>query len=107
MTAVEYLVSMICTDVNVYDEEGNDNGVEYWNAFTSCKDLSKYINIAKEMEKQQQNENKFSNEEMRFIEGMISFYWMHYNIDHLYNFFENELSNSIIKKINYETTTND
>ena len=53
MTAIEYLVSMICTDVNVYDEEGNDNGVEYWNAFTSCKDLSEYINIAKQMEKKQ------------------------------------------------------
>ena len=53
MTAIEYLVSMICTDVNVYDEEGNDNGVEYWNAFTSCKDLSEYIKQAKEMEKRQ------------------------------------------------------
>ena len=53
MTAVEYLVGMICRDVDMYDEEGNVNGVEYWNAFQSCTDLSEYINKAKQMEKQQ------------------------------------------------------
>jgi uncharacterized protein YuzE len=53
MTAIEFLVDKICIDVDMYDEEGNVNGVEYWNAFRSCTDLSEYINKAKEMEKQQ------------------------------------------------------
>ena len=52
-TAVEYLVEMICTDVQMYDEEGNESSVEYYNAFRSCTDLSEYILKAKEMEKQQ------------------------------------------------------
>lgn len=52
-TAVEYLVEMICTDVQMYDEEGNESSVEYYNAFRSCTDLSEYIIKAKQMEKQQ------------------------------------------------------
>lgn len=56
MTAVEYLVGMICTDVDMYDEEDNEK-VEFWNAFKSCTDLSEYINKAKEMELEQRKED--------------------------------------------------
>jgi hypothetical protein len=74
MTAVEYLVSMICTDVNVYDEEGNDNGVEYWNAFTSCKDLSEYIKQAKELEKEQIIDAYYEGKEYGFKEHGEQYY---------------------------------
>jgi uncharacterized protein YuzE len=53
MTAVEWLVDKICTDVEMYDEYGEVNGVEFWNAFRSCTDLSEYINQANEMFEQQ------------------------------------------------------
>ena len=47
----------------------------------------------------EQDENKFSEEEIRFIKGMISLYWMDNNSEHPMNFKEVELSKSIIKKI--------
>jgi hypothetical protein len=50
-TAVEWLVDKICTDVEMHDEYGKVNGIEFWNAFRSGTDLSEYINKAKEMEK--------------------------------------------------------
>jgi hypothetical protein len=52
-TAVDWLVDKICTDVEMYDEYGEVNGVEFWNAFRSCTDLSEYINKANEMFEQQ------------------------------------------------------
>jgi hypothetical protein len=52
-TAVEWLVEQILTEVETCDEFGNVNGVELWNAFRSCTDLSEYVIKAKEMEKEQ------------------------------------------------------
>jgi hypothetical protein len=53
MTAVEWLVNKILTEVDKYDDEGNINGLEYWNSFIGATDLSGYVNKAKEMERQQ------------------------------------------------------
>ena len=52
-SAVEYLVEKILCDVEKYDDEGNVIGIEYWNAFHSCTDLSEYVKKAKEMERKQ------------------------------------------------------
>ena len=53
-TAVEWLVGKILTDVEKYNEDCTKViGVEYWNAFKDCVDLSEYVNKAKEMEKEQ------------------------------------------------------
>jgi hypothetical protein len=52
-TAVEWLVDKICTDIEMYDEYGEVNGVEFWYAFRSCTDLTEYINQANEMFEQQ------------------------------------------------------
>jgi hypothetical protein len=53
-TAVEWLVEKILTDVEKYNEDCTKViGVEYWNAFKDCVDLSEYVNQAKEMEKEQ------------------------------------------------------
>jgi hypothetical protein len=52
-TAVEWLVDKICTEIEMYDEYGEVNGVEFWYAFRSCTDLTEYINQAKEMFEQQ------------------------------------------------------
>ena len=54
-TPIEWLVEQICTDVEMHDDYGNVDRIEFWNAFRSCTDLSKYINHAKEMEKEQTN----------------------------------------------------
>jgi hypothetical protein len=51
-TAVEWLVNEILTKVDKYDDEGNIDGMEYWNSFIGATDLSEYVNKAKEMEKQ-------------------------------------------------------
>ena len=53
MTAVEWLVNEILTEVDKYDDEGNIIGTDYWNAYISCTSLLEYVNKAKEMEKQQ------------------------------------------------------
>ena len=54
MTAVEWLVEQILSEVDKYNDDCTKVvGVEYWNAFISCTDLSEYVNKAKEMEKQQ------------------------------------------------------
>ena len=53
MTAVEWLVEQICVDVPMYNDDGNEANVEYWNAYKSSFDLSNFINKAKELEKQQ------------------------------------------------------
>ena len=54
MTAVEWLVEQILSEVDKYNDDCTKVvGVEYWNAFRSCTDLSEYVNKAKEMEKQQ------------------------------------------------------
>ena len=52
MTAVEWLVNEILTEVDKYDDEGNIIGTDYWNAYISCTSLLEYVNKAKEMEKQ-------------------------------------------------------
>jgi hypothetical protein len=57
-SVVEYLVEKILCDVDKYDDEGNVIGIEYWNAFHSCTDLSEYVKKAKEMEKQQKLEKQ-------------------------------------------------
>jgi uncharacterized protein YuzE len=57
-TAVEWLVNKILIEVDKYDEECNVIGIEYWNAFIECADLSEYVNKAKEIEKQQQGYNE-------------------------------------------------
>lgn len=51
-TPIEWLVEQICTDVEIYDEHGEVERVEYWNAFRSCTDLSEYIKEAKQKERQ-------------------------------------------------------
>jgi hypothetical protein len=56
MTAVEWLVNEILTEVDKYDDEGNINGLEYWNSFIGATDLSEYVNKAKEMEQEQLKE---------------------------------------------------
>jgi uncharacterized protein YuzE len=56
MTAVEWLVNEILVEVDKYDDEGNINGMEYWNAFRGSSDLSQYVNKAKEMEQEQLKE---------------------------------------------------
>lgn len=53
MTAVEWLVEQICVDVPMYNDDGNEPNIEYWNAYKSSFDLSNFINKAKEMEKEQ------------------------------------------------------
>ncbi len=55
-TAVEWLVNEILTEVDKYDDEGNINGLEYWNSFIGATDLSEYVNKAKEMEQEQLKE---------------------------------------------------
>ena len=44
-------------------------------------------------------EEMYSEEEVRFIKGMISLYWMDHNNKHPLNFKEVELSKSIIEKL--------
>ena len=48
---------------------------------------------------QEQDSNKYNDEEIRFIKGMISLYWMDNNSEHPLNFKEVELSKSIIEKL--------
>jgi hypothetical protein len=53
-TAVEWLVEQILYEVDKYNDDCTEVvGVEYWNAFRSCTDLSKYVDKAKEMEREQ------------------------------------------------------
>ena len=59
-TAVEWLVEQICTDIKMYDDYGNVSHIEFYNAFKSCTDLSEYIKKAKEMEKKQIIEARFT-----------------------------------------------
>lgn len=51
-TPIEWLIEQICTDVEIHDEYGEVERVEYWNAFRSCTDLSTYIKQAKQKEQQ-------------------------------------------------------
>ncbi len=53
MTAIEWLVEQICVDVPIYNDDGNETNIEYWNAYKGSFDLSNFINKAKEIEKQQ------------------------------------------------------
>jgi hypothetical protein len=53
-TAVEWLVEQILSEVDKYNDDCTEVvGVEYWNAFRSCTDLSKYVDKAKQMEQEQ------------------------------------------------------
>ena len=53
-TAVEWLVEQILSEVNQYNDDCTKVvGVEYWNAFRSCTDLSEYVDKAKQMEREQ------------------------------------------------------
>ena len=50
-TAVEWLVEQIMSEVDKYNDDCTEVvGVEYWNAFRSCTDLSEYVDKAKQME---------------------------------------------------------
>jgi hypothetical protein len=53
-TAVEWLVEHILSEVDKYNDDCTKVvGVEYWNAFRSCTDLSEYVDKAKQMEREQ------------------------------------------------------
>lgn len=51
-TPIEWIVEQIFTDVEIHDEYGEVERVEYWNAFRSCTDLSEYIKEAKQKERE-------------------------------------------------------
>lgn len=52
LTAVEWLVDKILTEADKYNEDGDVIGIELWNAYKGCVDLSKFVEQAKEMEKE-------------------------------------------------------
>jgi len=53
-TAVEWLIEQILSEVNQYNDDCTKVvGVEYWNAFRSCTDLSEYVDKAKQIEREQ------------------------------------------------------
>lgn len=55
-TAVKSLINEILIEVDKYDDEGNVIGIDYWNAFKDCTSLLKYVNKAKELEKERAKE---------------------------------------------------
>lgn len=57
-SAVKYLIEKILSEVEKYDDEGNVIGIEYWNAFHSCNDLSEYVIKANEIERNQKLEKQ-------------------------------------------------
>ena len=85
------------------NDKFNGKGIEVRIIDWSKNEVNNYspVQLIEEYAKyqQEQDKNKFSEEEIRFIKGMISLYWMDNNSEHPINFKEVELSNSIIKKI--------
>lgn len=45
-TAVNYLAEDILTEADKYNEDGDVIGIELWNAYRSCYDLSEFVLIA-------------------------------------------------------------
>ena len=52
-TAVDKLVGEILTEVDKYNEDGDVIGIELWNAYKSCVDLSEFVKQANELFKEQ------------------------------------------------------
>lgn len=80
-TAVDWLVEQILTEVNAYDEDGEVNGIEYWNAFIGCTDLRKYVEKAKEMEKAEK-----INAQIEAVRAVDT-----YGLSHMLNHYEQQL----------------
>jgi len=52
-TAIDKLVGNILTEADKYNEDGDIIGIELWNAYKSCIDLSEFVEQANELFKEQ------------------------------------------------------
>jgi len=57
-SAVKYLIEKILTEVDKYNEDGDVIGIELWNAYKSCVDLSEFVKQANEIERNQKLERQ-------------------------------------------------
>lgn len=52
-TAIDELVGKILTEADKYNDDGDVIGIELWNAYKSCVDLSEFVQQANELFKEQ------------------------------------------------------
>lgn len=52
-TAIDELVGKILTEADKYNDDGDVIGIELWNAYRSCVDLSEFVQQANEVFKEQ------------------------------------------------------
>jgi len=52
-TAIDKLVGNILTEADKYNDDGDVVGIELWNAYKSCIDLSEFVKQANELFKEQ------------------------------------------------------
>jgi uncharacterized protein YuzE len=52
-TAIDKLVGNILTEADKYNDDGDVIGIELWNAYRSCVDLSEFVQEANEVFKDQ------------------------------------------------------
>jgi len=53
ITAIDELVGKILTEADKYNDDGDVIGIELWNAYKSCVDLSEFVQQANELFKEQ------------------------------------------------------